>query len=154
MKCPFCGDDSSQVKDSRSTDDNSAIRRRRECSKCQQRFTTFERIESANLIVVKRDNTRQIYDRNKLFRSITISLRKKEIPSEKIDDVVKAVEQFLNDTAVKREVSSRTIGQAVLQQIKDVDFMAYVRYASVYHEFSKLQDFAELLDQLKKGNED
>lgn len=153
MKCPFCGFESSQVKDSRGSEDNSSIRRRRECLKCKQRFTTFERMESANLMVVKRDNTRQIYDRNKLFRSITIPLRKREITSERIEQIVKNVEEFLNDTSVKREVSSRTIGQAVLQQLKEVDFVAYVRYASIYHEFSKLTDFEELLDQLKKGIE-
>ncbi|MCP4354531.1 MAG: transcriptional repressor NrdR [Proteobacteria bacterium] len=152
MKCPFCGDDSSQVKDSRSTEDNSAIRRRRECQKCKQRFTTFERMESANLMITKRDNTRQIYDRDKLFRSMTISLRNNHITTDKINEILKNVENFLNDTAVKREVSSRTIGQAVLQQLKNVDFIAYVRYASVYHEFSKLEDFEELLYQLKKGS--
>lgn len=153
MKCPFCGHESSQVKDSRGSEDNSSIRRRRECLKCKQRFTTFERMESANLMVVKRDGSRQIYDRNKLFRSITIPMRKRKLSREQLEHLVKKVEEFLNDTSVKREVSSRTIGQVVLQQLKEVDFVAYVRYASIYHEFSKLEDFEELLDQIKKGIE-
>lgn len=151
MKCPFCGNESSQVKDSRSSEDNSTIRRRRECLECQQRFTTFERVESANLMIIKRDNTRQIYDRDKLFRSITIPLRKHQITAEGIDKIVKDVEEFLNGVAIKREVNSRTIGQAVLEQLKKIDFVAYVRYASIYHEFTKLDDFEELLGQMKQG---
>jgi transcriptional repressor NrdR len=153
MKCPFCGYEDSQVKDSRSSEDNSAIRRRRECMKCKQRFTTFERIESANLMIVKRDNTRQIYDRNKLFRSIATPLQKREITTQEIETIVKDVEAILNDTAVKREVLSSTIGKIVLQQLKEIDFVAYVRYASIYHEFSELDDFEEILTQLKKGND-
>lgn len=152
MKCPFCGYEDSQVKDSRSSDDSSSIRRRRECMKCKQRFTTFERIESANLMVIKRDNSRQIYDRNKLFRSIATPLQKREITTAQIEELVKDVEAILNDTAVKREVQSSTIGKIVLQQLKEVDFVAYVRYASIYHEFSELDDFEEILTQLKKGN--
>lgn len=150
MKCPFCGYEDSQVKDSRSSEDNSAIRRRRECMECKQRFTTFERIESANLMIVKRDNSRQIYDRNKLFRSIATPLQKREITTQQIESLVKEVEAILNDTAVKREVHSSTIGKIVLQQLKEVDFVAYVRYASIYHEFSELDDFEEILTQLKK----
>lgn len=153
MRCPFCGFDDSQVKDSRSSDDNSSIRRRRECLKCKQRFTTFERMESANLMVVKRDNSRQIYDRNKLFRSIATPLQKREITTEQIEQIVKDVEAILNDTAVKREVNSSTIGKIVLQQLKEIDFVAYVRYASIYHDFSGLKDFEELLTQLKKGHD-
>ncbi|HAG52208.1 MAG TPA: transcriptional regulator NrdR [Alphaproteobacteria bacterium] len=152
MKCPFCGFDDSQVKDSRSSEDNSAIRRRRECMKCKQRFTTFERIESANLMIVKRDDTRQIYDRNKLFRSIATPLQKRATTTQEIESIVKDVEAVLNDTAVKREVQSATIGKIVLQQLKEIDFVAYVRYASIYHEFSELDDFEEILAQLKKGN--
>jgi len=152
MKCPFCGFDDSQVKDSRSSEDNSAIRRRRECMKCKQRFTTFERIESANLMIVKRDDTRQIYDRNKLFRSIATPLQKRATTTQQIESIVKDVESILNDTAVKREVQSATIGKIVLQQLKEIDFVAYVRYASIYHEFSELDDFEEILTQLKKGN--
>jgi transcriptional repressor NrdR len=152
MKCPFCGYEDSQVKDSRSSEDSSSIRRRRECMKCKQRFTTFERIESANLMVIKRDNSRQIYDRNKLFRSVATPLQKREITTAQIESLVKDVEAILNDTAVKREVQSSTIGKIVLQQLKEVDFVAYVRYASIYHEFSELDDFEEILTQLKKGN--
>tara|TARA_Y100001960_G_C14772881_1_gene881225 strand:+ start:3506 stop:3982 length:477 start_codon:yes stop_codon:yes gene_type:complete len=152
MKCPFCGYEDSQVKDSRSSEDSSSIRRRRECMKCKQRFTTFERIESANLMIIKRDNSRQIYDRNKLFRSVATPLQKREITTAQIESLVKDVEAILNDTAVKREVQSSTIGKIVLQQLKEVDFVAYVRYASIYHEFSELDDFEEILTQLKKGN--
>lgn len=152
MRCPFCGFEDSQVKDSRSSDDSSSIRRRRECMECKQRFTTFERIESANLMIIKRDNTRQIYDRNKLFRSIATPLQKREITTAEIENIVKNVESGLNDTAVKREVQSATIGKIVLQQLKEIDFVAYVRYASIYHEFSELDDFEEILTQLKKGN--
>jgi transcriptional repressor NrdR len=151
MKCPFCGYEDSQVKDSRSSEDNSAIRRRRECIECKQRFTTFERIESANLMIIKRDDTRQIYDRNKLFRSIATPLQKRQITTEKIESIVKEVEAILNDTAVKREVHSATIGKIVLQQLKEVDMVAYIRYASIYHEFSELENFEEILTQLKKG---
>lgn len=153
MKCPFCGFEDSQVKDSRSSDDNSSIRRRRECTNCKQRFTTFERVESANLMIIKRDNSRQIYDRNKLFRSIATPLQKREITTAQIESIVKDVEAVLNDTAVKREVKSSTIGKIVLQQLKEVDFVAYVRYASIYNEFSQLDDFEEILTQLKKGKE-
>lgn len=151
MRCPFCGYEDSQVKDSRASEDSSSIRRRRECMKCKQRFTTFERVETANLMVIKRDNTRQIYDRNKLFRSIATPLQKRAITTEEIESIVKDVEAVLNDTAVKREVQSATIGKIVLQQLKEVDFVAYVRYASIYHEFSELDDFEEILTQLKTG---
>jgi transcriptional repressor NrdR len=151
MKCPFCGYEDSQVKDSRASDDSSSIRRRRECMKCKQRFTTFERIESANLMVIKRDDTRQIYDRNKLFRSIATPLQKRAITTSQIEEIVKNVEAILNDCSIKREVESSTIGKIVLQQLKEVDFVAYVRYASIYNEFSELDDFEEILNQLKKG---
>lgn len=144
MKCPFCGLDTDKVVDSRSAKNGKSIRRRRECQNCNQRFTTYEYIEDVSLNVIKTDGTREPFDRKKLLRGITISCAKRPISTDKLDEVV---DQIVHDIEARgeREVSSHTIGEMVIVQLKELDEVAYVRFASVYRKFKDKSEFMEEL---------
>jgi transcriptional repressor NrdR len=142
MRCPFCSHDASQVKDSRPTEDGSAIRRRRQCEDCGARFTTFERIQLRELTVVKSQNRREAFDRAKLERSIAIALRKRPVPPERIDKMLSSIQRQL-ETSGESEVSSSTIGEMVMNALKALDTVAYIRFASVYKDFREARDFEE-----------
>lgn len=145
MKCPFCGHDDTQVKDSRPSDDGKTIRRRRECESCGRRFTTFEKFQVQQVVVVKRDGRRELFDRDKLTKSLLTALRKRPVPQTEVARMVNDIEQQLTDNG-RSEVSSRDVGQAVLDSLKKVDFIGFIRYASVYHEFDTPDDFQALID--------
>ena len=152
MKCPFCGFDDTVVKDSRNSDDNTAIRRRRECPECGSRFTTFERVQLRDLTVVKRNGERTPFDREKLFRSISIALRKRPVSAERIEKVVNSlVRKF--ESLYENEISTNEIGQAVMESLSRLDHIAYIRFASVYKDFKEVKDFEEFvktIDELAK----
>jgi transcriptional repressor NrdR len=147
MRCPFCAHEDSQVKDSRSSEDGAAIRRRRQCEGCGARFTTFERIQLRDLTVVKKDGKRQPFDRRKLERSIELACRKRDIAPERIDRLISGIQRQLetqgDDVAVDR------IGEAVMAGLQALDHVAYIRFASVYKDFSEPQDFAEIAESVE-----
>ena len=147
MRCPFCGRDDTQVKDSRPADDGSAIRRRRFCAGCGQRFTTVERVQLRDLTVVKSDGRRVPFDRDKLARSIRIALRKRPVQEERIERVVNGIVRQL-EAGGDGEVPSKAIGEAVMERLKAVDDVAYVRFASVYRDFREAKDFEAFLGSL------
>ena len=147
MRCPFCGADDTQVKDSRPTDDRSAIRRRRFCPNCAARFTTFERVQLRELTVIKRNGRRVPFDRDKLLRSVQIALRKRPVEPERIDQMVSKVVRELESMG-ESEVSSETIGEIVMEHLRTLDDVAYVRFASVYRNFREAKDFGTFLDEL------
>jgi transcriptional repressor NrdR len=147
MKCPYCQAPDSRVTDSREISNGSAIRRRRECPVCGRRFTTFERIDLAGLVVVKKDGRRQEFDPDKLRQKLRVALTKRPVGEEQIDQIVHRVESDLLAQG-KAEVPSSAIGEAVLQQLKTVDHVAYIRFASVYREFADLQDLKREVDVL------
>ena len=147
MKCPYCQAPDSRVTDSREISGGSAIRRRRECPGCNRRFTTFERIDLAGLVVVKKDGRRQEFDPDKLRQKLRVALTKRPVGEEQIDQLVQRVEAELLAQG-KAEVPSSAIGEAVLQQLKSVDHVAYIRFASVYREFADLQDLKREVDDL------
>ncbi len=149
MKCPYCFNEETQVIDSRETEDQAAVRRRRECAKCEKRFTTYERIELLDLIVVKKDGSRQAFDRNKLIAGIRRACEKRPIPTEKIERAVDEIEQELR-TMASNEVQSKLIGNLVMKKLRAIDPVAYVRFASVYKSFRNLQAFERELDKLKE----
>jgi len=140
MRCPFCGHDDSQVKDSRSTEDGAAIRRRRQCEGCAARFTTFERIQLRDLVVVKSEDRREPFDREKLLRSVSIAARKRPIDGLRIERLVSGIQRQL-ETQGETEVSSKRIGELVMDALKALDSVAYIRFASVYRDFSEAKDF-------------
>jgi len=144
MKCPFCGLDTDKVVDSRSARNGKSIRRRRECQNCNQRFTTYEYIEDVSLNVIKTDGTREPFDRKKLLKGIAISCAKRPIPTDKLDEVV---DQIVHDIEARgdREISSHTIGEMVIAHLKELDEIAYVRFASVYRKFKDKSEFMEEL---------
>ena len=142
MRCPFCGHDDSQVKDSRPTEDNSAIRRRRQCEACGARFTTFERIQLRELTVVKSEGRRQSFEREKLERSVIIACRKRPIDPAKIERLVSGIQRQL-ETSGESEVSASTIGELVMEGLKKLDGVAYIRFASVYRDFTEPRDFED-----------
>ena len=147
MKCPFCGHDDTQVKDSRPTEDSSAIRRRRFCVNCGQRFTTIERVQLRELTVVKSDGRRVAFDRDKLARSVRIALRKRPIQEERIERIVNGIVRQL-EASGESDVSSKQIGELVMDTLKEVDAVAYVRFASVYRDFREARDFEAFLGSL------
>ncbi|MDD2414433.1 MAG: transcriptional regulator NrdR [Eubacteriaceae bacterium] len=147
MKCPFCDFDGSKVIDSRPVEDNSMIRRRRECERCKKRFTTYERIENIPLIVVKKGGQREPYDRNKIFNGLLKACEKRPVPVEVIQNVVNRLERELYQIEDK-EVSSVLIGERVMDALKDIDQVAYVRFASVYRQFKDVESFMEELNKL------
>ena len=149
MRCVFCGHLESKVIDSRSAEDGSAIRRRRECLECGKRFTTYEKVESMPLIVVKKDKTRQQFDRQKLLNGLLRACEKRHVTLEQLENVVDNIETSIQNT-LKREISSVEIGEMVMNELKNIDEVAYVRFASVFREFKTLEDFENILREQKK----
>jgi transcriptional repressor NrdR len=147
VRCPFCGHDDTQVKDSRPTEDSAAIRRRRFCSSCGQRFTTIERVQLRELTVVKNDGRRVPFDRDKLARSIRIALNKRPVQEERIERIVNGIVRQL-EAAGDSDVTSKQVGELVMETLKEVDAVAYVRFASVYRDFREAKDFEAFLGSL------
>ena len=147
MRCPFCGNDDTQVKDSRPTEDSSAIRRRRQCAHCAARFTTFERVQLRELTVVKGDGQREPFDREKLLRSMTIALRKRPVEQDRIERVVNSIVRQLESSG-ESEIRSQTIGELVMDALKGLDQVAFVRFASVYRDFRETRDFEKFIDDI------
>ena len=146
MKCPFCGDLESQVKDSRPSEDGAAIRRRRMCPECGGRFTTFERVQLRELMILKRSGRRAPFDREKLARSITIATRKRPVQAERVDRMINAIVRQLESMG-ETELPSHVVGEMVMKSLKALDDVAYVRYASVYRDFRQTEDFAKFLSE-------
>ena len=144
MKCPFCGDLESQVKDSRPSEDGAAIRRRRMCPECGGRFTTFERVQLRELMILKRSGRRAPFDREKLARSISIATRKRPVQAERVDRMINAIVRQLESMG-ETELPSHVVGELVMKSMKALDDVAYVRYASVYRDFRQTEDFARFL---------
>ena len=142
MRCPFCAHDDSQVKDSRPTEDGAAIRRRRQCEGCGGRFTTFERIQLREIIVLKSEDKRENFDRVKLERSIALACRKRSIGQEQIEQLVSGIQRQI-ETSGETEVKSGRIGELVMDGLKAIDSVAYIRFASVYRDFTEAKDFEE-----------
>ena len=152
MKCPFCGNDDTQVKDSRSTEDNSAIRRRRFCAACGARFTTFERIQLRELTVVKKSGKKVPFARDKLERSVQIALRKRPVDSDRIDRMLSGIVRRVESLG-ETEVSSDVIGEIVMEGLQSIDSVAYVRFASVYKNFREAKDFEEFLGVISSNKD-
>ena len=152
MRCPFCGSEDTQVKDSRPVDDGSAIRRRRQCSICGARFTTFERVQLRDLLVVKKDGRRVPFDRDKLARSIGIATRKRGIEEEQIERMVNGIVRRI-ETSGESEVPSTRIGELAMEALAQLDDVAYVRFASVYRDFATARDFEEFIRRLPDADE-
>ena len=148
MRCPFCSNEDSQVKDSRHTEDNTAIRRRRVCDQCGSRFTTFERIQLRDLVVVKSNEQKEIFDRDKMFRSLSMALRKRNIDQEKIEKIVNAIVRKLENSG-DTEIKASLIGEYVMEALSHLDQVAYVRFASVYKNFREVKDFEDFLGNLE-----
>ncbi len=142
MRCPFCGHEDSQVKDSRPTDDGAAIRRRRQCEGCAARFTTFERIQLRELYVLKSEEKREPFDREKLLRSVSIAARKRPIDPVRLEKLVSGIQRQL-ETQGENEVPAKRIGEMVMEGLKGLDSVAYIRFASVYKDFREARDFEE-----------
>ncbi len=153
MRCPFCGHDDTQVKDSRPTEDNTAIRRRRFCPDCGARFTTFERVQLRELTVIKKGGKRQRFDRDKLARSIQIALRKRPVPEERVERIINGIVRQLESSG-ESEIPSEVIGQMVMDTLANLDQVAYVRFASVYRNFREAKDFEDFVGQLSGRDED
>jgi len=149
MKCPYCGFVEDKVIDSRPTEENTAIRRRRECSKCLKRFTTYEKVESVPLMVIKKDKTRQVFNREKLLNGLLRACEKRPVSIEELEIMVDEIEgQILN--SLKREITSQEIGEMVMARLKNLDEVAYVRFASVYRQFRDINTFMDELRKLLK----
>ena len=147
MRCPFCGHDDTQVKDSRPTEDNTAIRRRRNCPACGARWTTFERVQLRELTVVKSNGDKAPFDREKLLRSLKIALRKRPVEEDRIDRVVNSIQRRL-ETLGENEIPTKVVGEMVMDHLADLDQVAYVRFASVYRNFHEARDFEEFIGKL------
>ena len=148
MRCPFCSNEDTQVKDSRPTEDNTSIRRRRICDQCGSRFTTFERIQLRDLVVVKNKGQKENFDRDKMFRSLSLALRKRKVDSEKIEKIVNAIVRKLENSG-ETEIKSKIIGQLIMEALMHLDQVAYVRFASVYKNFREAKDFEDFLGNLE-----
>ena len=149
MRCPFCGNAETQVKDSRATEDNSAIRRRRACPDCGGRFTTFERIQLRELMVVKKSGRRTPFDRDKLARSVQVALRKRPVDEDKIERMISGIVRQLESLG-ESEIKSEQIGALVMDGLRNLDDIAYVRFASVYRDFREAKDFEDIIEELDK----
>jgi transcriptional repressor NrdR len=147
VRCPYCGHEDTQVKDSRPSDDASAIRRRRFCAACGNRFTTFERVQLRDLTVLKSDGRRVPFDRDKLAKSLRIACRKRPVDDERIERMLNAIQRRL-EMETEAEIPSRRIGEMVMETLREVDQVAYVRFASVYRNFSEAKDFQAFLGDL------
>jgi transcriptional repressor NrdR len=150
MRCPFCGHEDTQVKDSRPTEDNAAIRRRRSCPQCGSRFTTFERVQLRDLVVVKKNGQRAAFDRDKLARSIAIAVRKRPVEPERVERVVNSIQRRLESSG-ETEIPSSMIGEMVMEALAGLDPVAYVRFASVYKNFREAKDFEDFIGKLGAG---
>ena len=147
MRCPFCSHEDSQVRDSRPTEENTAIRRRRICDQCGSRFTTFERIQLRDLIVIKNNNQKEPFDRDKMFRSLSLALRKRDVDQEKIEKIVNAINRRLENSG-ETEIKTSLIGEYIMEALSNLDQVAYVRFASVYKNFREAKDFEDFLGSL------
>ncbi len=152
MRCPFCSNDDTQVKDSRPTEDNNAIRRRRQCVNCGARFTTFERVQLRELTVVKSSGKRETFDRDKLLRSMTIALRKRPVERDRIERVVNGIVRRLESSG-ESEIPTTLIGELIMDALASLDQVAYVRFASVYRNFREARDFEEFIEKLDEESE-
>jgi transcriptional repressor NrdR len=148
LRCPFCAHDDSQVKDSRPTEDNTSIRRRRQCESCGARFTTFERVQLREVTVIKAGGKREAFDRGKLEQSVTLACRKRGIEQERIDQLVSGIQRQA-ETAGDTEVASSLIGELVMEGLRQLDTVAYIRFASVYRDFSEARDFEEFASSVR-----
>jgi transcriptional repressor NrdR len=148
MRCPFCAHDSSQVKDSRPTEDGATIRRRRQCESCAARFTTFERIQLRELTVIKSKDRREPFDRDKIHLSVSLACRKRGVEQEQIDQLVSGIQRRL-ETSGETEIQSKRIGEMVMEGLQQLDSVAYIRFASVYKDFREAKDFEEFAGTVK-----
>jgi transcriptional repressor NrdR len=153
MRCPFCGHMDTQVKDSRPTEDNATIRRRRSCPACGARFTTFERVQLRELTVVKKNGEKLLFDRDKLLRSFRIALRKRPVDEERIERIVNSIQRRL-ETLGEQEIPTKVIGEMVMDNLAELDPVAYVRFASVYRNFREARDFEEFVGKLGGQDDD
>ena len=149
MKCPFCGEQESRVVDSRHSEDNLSIRRRRECIACQRRFTTYEFVESLPIIVVKRDGSRQNFDRNKILNSMVRAFDKRQVDMQDLDRITSEIEQTIQNS-LEREVSTDKLGEMVMERLKPLDEVAYIRFASVYRRFQDANSFINEINKFLK----
>ena len=150
MKCPFCGHADTQVKDSRPSEDGLTIRRRRYCPECNSRFTTFERVQLRELTVLKKNGERRMFDRDKLARSLNIALRKRPVTSEQTEQLVTRIVQKLESMG-ESEIPTSLIGKTIMEELKKLDSIAYIRFASVYRDFREAKDFEDIVEELDDG---
>ena len=148
MRCPYCSNDNSQVRDSRSSEDHTSIRRRRFCEQCGSRFTTYERIQLRDLIVIKKNDQKEIFDRDKIFRSISLALRKRINDQDKIESIVNGIVRKLENSG-ETEIKTSIIGELIMEALLNLDQVAYVRFASVYKNFREARDFEDFLGNLE-----
>ncbi|MCI8511011.1 MAG: transcriptional repressor NrdR [Lachnospiraceae bacterium] len=153
MKCPYCSASETKVIDSRSADDNNSIRRRRQCEVCGKRFTTYEKLETMPLMIIKKDNSRETYDRSKMEKGILLSCHKRPISSQKISKMIDEIENQIF-TMEEKEIPASTVGELVMKKLKDVDEVAYVRFASVYREFKDVNAFMEELERFLNNKQE
>ena len=153
MRCPYCGNADTQVKDSRPADDNSTIRRRRECSDCTGRFTTYERVQLRELTVIKKSGKRTPFDRDKLTRSIMVALRKRDVDPDRAERMISGIVRRLESRG-EGDVSTEVIGRLAMMGLRAIDDVAYVRFASVYRDFREAEDFVKVLDELSSDADD
>ena len=147
MKCPFCFNDESKVVDSRSTDDNTTIRRRRECTKCNKRYTTYEKIEDIPILVVKRDLTRENFNKEKIVNGLIIACQKRPVSRKQIEEIAEEIEKKISNNMLT-EIESEKIGEMVMKRLKEIDEISYVRFASVYRQFKDINTFLEEITRL------
>lgn len=147
MRCPFCANEDTQVKDSRPTEDNSAIRRRRQCTNCGARFTTFERVQLRELTVLKSDGKREPFDRDKLLRSMRIALQKRPVDADRVERIVNGIVRRLESSG-ESEIKTQSIGKLVMDALANLDQVAYVRFASVYRNFREARDFEDFIEKI------
>ncbi len=153
MRCPYCANNDTQVKDSRPTEDNTAIRRRRFCPGCGGRFTTFERVQLRELTIIKSNNRRVPFDRDKLMRSVQIAMRKRPVEAERTERMVSGIVRRLESMG-EPEIPSQVVGELIMEGLRSLDDVAYVRFASVYKNFREAKDFSEVLDEISGPNDD
>ena len=153
MRCPFCGHGDTQVKDSRPTEENATIRRRRYCPECGSRFTTFERVQLRELSVIKKKGEKVLFDREKLMRSLRIALRKRPVEDDRIERIVNSIQRRL-ETLGENEIPTKVVGEMVMDYLADLDKVAYVRFASVYRNFREAKDFEDFVGKLGGGDDD
>ena len=153
MKCPYCGDQESKVVDSRHSDDGLSIRRRRECLACQRRFTTYETVESLPIIVVKKDGSRQAFNRNKVLNGMVRACEKRPVPLASLEQAASEIEQIIQNS-LEREVRSEDIGELVMERLKKLDEVSYVRFASVYRQFRDVNSFMEELNKIIESKQE